>query len=99
MLLQYWRDYDCLMDYFVFHVFFGLIAEQFPEEIAAMPKENSMCAIQMGYYLEKAFDEQLMDKLTSISCIHKLDYHKNKLSTKDKRPTFYSHIIKNGQRV
>lgn len=93
MLLQYWKDYDCLMDYYIFHLFFGLIAEMFPEEIDAMPKVNSMRAIQMARWLELAYDENMMGKLTSISCFHKLDYRKSRLFTQDNRPTFYSHII------
>lgn len=95
MLYQYWRDYDCLMEYYVFHLLFGLIAERFPEEIDAMPKANSMRAIQMALYLETAYDEQLMERLTAISCIHKLDYRKSGRLTKDRKPTFYSHIIDN----
>lgn len=93
MLYQYWRDYDCLMEYYVFHLLFGLIAERFPEKIDAMPKANSMRAIQMALYLEKAFDEQLMERLTAISCVHKLDYRKSERLTKDRKPTFYSYII------
>ena len=90
MLLQYWKDYDCLMDYYIFHLFFGLIAEKFPEEIAKMPKANSMRAIQMMQYLDKAFDVKLMEQLTAISCFHKLDYRKNTLQTKENKETFYS---------
>lgn len=93
MLLQYWKDYDCLMDYYIFHLFFGLIAEMFPEEIDAMPKVNSMRAIQMAQWLEQAYDENMMGKFTTISCFHKLDYRKSRLFTRDNRPTFYSHII------
>lgn len=93
MLLQYWKDYDCLMDYYMFHLFFGLIAERFPEEIEAMAKANSMRAIQLAQYLEMPYDEQLMERLTAISCIQKLDYRKSRLLTKDQRPTFYSYII------
>lgn len=95
MLFQYWRDYDCLMDYYVFHLFFGMIAEWFPEKIEAMPKANSMRAIQMAYYMEQAYDARVMNQFLSMSCFHKLDYRKSRLMTKGKRPTFYSHIIEN----
>jgi hypothetical protein len=93
MLLQYWRDYDCLMDYYVFHLFFGMIAEKFPEEIEAMPKMNSVRAIQMAQWLEKAYDPQKMEQFLAMSSFHKLDYRKSNRFTKDKKPTFYSYII------
>ena len=95
MLLQYWRDYDCVMDYYVFHLFFGLIAERFPEKVAAMPKGNNIRTAQMAEYLDLAFDKQLMMQLVALSSIHKLDYRKKRLLTKDKKPTFYSYIINN----
>lgn len=93
MLIQYWRDYDCVMEYFVFHLFFGMIAEKFPEEIAAMPRMNSMRALQMALWLEKAYDAQKMEQFLAMSSFHKLDYRKNCRFTKGKKPTFYSYII------
>ena len=93
MLIQYWRDYDCVMDYYVFHLFFGMIAKKFPEEIEAMPKMNSVRAIQMALWLEKAYDPQKMEQFLAMSSFHKLDYRKSNRFTKDKEPTFYSYII------
>ncbi len=95
MLLQYWRDYDCVIDYYVFHLFFGMIAEKFPEEIEMMPKMNSMRAIQMALWLEKPYDSQKMEQFLAMSSFHKLDYRKDGRFTKDKKPTFYSYIIEN----
>ena len=94
MLWQYWRDYDCVVYYYIFHLCFALIAEEFPEEVAAMPKGNSYRTVQMAEYLDEAYDKDTMMQLTALSSIHKLDYRKNRLLTKDKKPTFYSHIIK-----
>lgn len=92
MLYQYWRDYDCLMEYYVFHLFFRMIAERFPNEIEAMPKANSARAIQMALWLEKAYDAQMMEHFTNMSNFHKLDYRKSRRLTKDGKPTFYSYI-------
>lgn len=95
MLLQYWRDYDCLMEYYLFHVFFRLIAKQCPEDIAAMPKVSSYPALAMAQFLEKPYDEQIMTTLASRSNFHKLDYRKNCVQTEDGCPTFYSQITHN----
>ena len=95
MLLQYWKDYDCLIEYYIFHVFFRLIAEQCPEDVASMPKISSNQAILMAQLLEKAYDEKIMTMLKSRSNFHKLDYRKSRCMTDDGNPTFYSHIINN----
>ena len=34
MLYAYWKDYDCVLDYYMFHLFFSMIAKEYPEEIA-----------------------------------------------------------------
>ena len=95
LLVQYWRDYDCVIYYYIFHLFFGLIAKRFPEKIEDMPKMNSLKAIQMVHWLEKAYDAETMEHFMVQSSIHKLDFRKSKRFTKDKMPTFYSYIIDN----
>ena len=31
ILYAYWKDYDCTLDYYIFHLFFALISEEYPE--------------------------------------------------------------------
>ena len=95
LLYQYWKDYDCLIDYYVFHKFLWMIKDEFPSKTAAMPKYSSYDALQMAYSLEKAFDEMKMKEFLNNSSFHKLDYRKSKLLTETGEKTFYSYIIEN----
>ena len=95
MLYQYWKDYDCLIDYFVLHKFFWMIEEEFPKEINSMPKYSSYDALQMALYLDKPYDAGIMEQLLCNSSFHKLDYRKNAIVTAKGEKTFYAHIIEN----
>lgn len=48
MLLAYWKDYYCLVDYYIFHLFLGLSLREFPMVEARMPRENSYHSILLG---------------------------------------------------
>lgn len=37
MLYAYWKDYNCTLDYYIFHLFFSMLSKEYPEEILAMP--------------------------------------------------------------
>ena len=37
MLMAYWHDYDCTVDYYIFHLFFWGMVKAYPKEIAEMP--------------------------------------------------------------
>lgn len=93
MLFQYWRDYDCLIDYFVFHKFLWMLKDTFPERFAAMPQYSSYDALQIGYVLEKACDDMQMTKFLKNSSFHKLDYRKSKEFTEEGNNTYYKRII------
>ena len=93
LLYQYWRDYDCLIDYFVFHKFLWMLKDAFPDEFAAMPHYSSYDALQIGYVLEKACDDKQMEVFLNNSSFHKLDYRKSKEFTEDGRRTYYKRII------
>ena len=93
LLYQYWRDYDCLIDYFVFHKFLWMLKDAFPEEFAAMPQYCSYDALQIGYVLEKECDDRQMDEFLKNSSFHKLDYRKSKEYTDDGKRTYYKRII------
>lgn len=93
MLFEYWREYDCVTEYYVFHLFFRFIAEYCPDEVAAMPHGLSIYTLQMANYLEAAYDEQTFSRVTAKCPIHKLDFRKEKL-TVDGKPTLCQHLLK-----
>lgn len=84
MLLEYWRRYDCVVDYYIFHLFFGMIARKHTDEIAKMPVLNSYHSIELLNHLsERGQSEQLHRFLSKVS-IHKLSYRLSKETLEDK---------------
>ena len=73
MLYQYWKDYDCVVAYFIFHIFFTMIAGQMPEEIKKMPRVNSRFCFYLEHRLADEYDESWMKELTTRCCFHKLN--------------------------
>lgn len=74
MLYQYWSDYDCVIDYYIFHHFFDMLAREYPTEIASMPYGYSPVALQLGKRLNEDYDAQWMQALVSKCCFHKTNY-------------------------
>ncbi len=73
MLYQYWKDYDCLVAYFIFHIFFSMIAEEMPQEVAAMPRAGNKYCFYLEHRLPDVCDEQWLKELTARCSIHKLN--------------------------
>ncbi len=72
MLYEYWRRYDCVVDYYIFHLFFRMIAREYADEIAKMPVLNSYhCTELLKHLGEHCQSEQLQRFLLKVS-IHKL---------------------------
>ena len=74
VLLQYWRDYDCTMDYYMFHDFFYEIAKLFPEEIAAMPRKNRLLPLKVLERNGVIPNKDWLTELKKRCCFHKLNY-------------------------
>lgn len=80
MLYEYWKRYDCDLDYFIFHLFFCMIAEYHQKEIDNMPKQSNNYPLALGSRLAEQFDASWYEKLCSYTSFHKLTYkldHKN----------------------
>ena len=76
IVLANWKDYDCLVDYYIFHLFLGLALHEFPVIEARMPRENSFHSIMLGDALARTFrQEQWQDLIDHVS-IHKFNFRK-----------------------
>ena len=73
MLYEYWKDYDCVVAYFIFHIFFTMIAERMPEEIKKMPRKSNKYCFYLEHRLGDQYDEMWMKELTMRCCFHKLN--------------------------
>lgn len=76
VLYAYWRDYNCVMDYYIFHRVFGWIAKRFPEVVEGMPKRWAVPSLYLRDRLAMDYDVLFWQELTSHVCLHKLNYRK-----------------------
>ncbi len=74
LLYEYWKKHDFLVDYFIFHLFFQLAIEAYPEEWSrVIPFSNSVPHILLLRLFEKA-DEKTWQALQDMTPFHKLSY-------------------------
>ena len=92
MLYTYWRDYDCVLDYYIFHLFFAMISKEYPEQMAAMPYAQSQRSLVLLHHWGEEFDRRKWDKLTSEVCFHKLAFRVSEEVKKDKE-NYYNYIL------
>ncbi len=92
MLFAYWKDYDFIMDYYIFHLFFSMLREAYPEQIAAMPYGYARRSLALVYHWGEQFDEDKWKKLTSKVCFHKITPVVRKDVLKGKN-NYYHHIV------
>ena len=94
LLYQYWRDYYCVVHYYMFHLFFGMIMETHPEVAAKIPRYGNRVPHYLSRRMGDKYDEAWMKELKEHCCFHKLSY---RLDDKvlESKGTFYDEIINN----
>lgn len=92
MFYAYWKDYDCTLDYYIFHLFFAMISKEFPEQIASMPYGQSQNSLVLLHHWGEMFDQRKRDRLTEKVCFHKLAF-RTKDSVKATRDNYYNYIL------
>lgn len=93
-LYEYWRRYDCVVDYYIFHRVMGWIAEERPEVITNMPRRWAVPSLYLRDRLAMDFDEDFWKELTNHVCLHKLNYRKEK-EAKANGLSFWNKILSN----
>ena len=92
LLYRYWETHNYLIDYFIFHCFFQLAIEAYPEEWnKIVPFSNSTPHILL-LRLFDPYDEQLWEELQKMTPFHKLTY---KFPQEDtlKENTYYRNLF------
>jgi len=70
MLFDNWKDYNCTLDYYVFHLLFAMVAKEHPEQIAAMPHGRRRNSLVLPHHWNGKFDQKEWDKLVANVCFH-----------------------------
>lgn len=92
LLYAYWHDFRSLPEYFIFHLFFGMIAEERPDEVMAMPYGFSPECHVLQRHWGEPFDQVKWDKLIARVKFHKLTYRRE--SELASTPgNYYNHVI------
>lgn len=91
-LYAYWQDYDFVLEYFVFHRLFDILAEERPQSIDAMPYAYSNDALALGHNWHKPFKKEAWEKLLSKVAFHKLTYKVEDI-VKNTSGNYYHHIL------
>jgi len=92
MLYAYWKDYDCVLDYYIFHLFFAMISKEYPEQIAAMPYGQSQNSLVLLHHWGEKFEQKKWDKLTSQVCFHKLAFRVGE-DVQNNKENYYNYIL------
>lgn len=92
MLYAYLKDYDCVLDYYIFHLFFALISKEYPEQITAMPYGQSQNSLVLLHHWEEGFEQKKWDKITENVCFHKLA-HRVRESVKNNKNSYYNKVL------
>lgn len=92
MLFAYWEDYNCTLDYYIFHLFFTMVAKEYPVQIAAMPYGYSMNSLLLLHHWGETFEQKKWNRLIENVCFHKLAFRVNENIKKDKE-NYYNYIL------
>lgn len=98
MLYAYWRDYDCTLDYYIFHLFFSMLSKEYPEEIMGMPYGQSMNSLMLLHHWEEKYNKKKWERLTSHVCFHKLAFRVNE-KVKNNNENYYNYILSEYGRI
>lgn len=94
MLYQYWRDYDCVVHFYIFHLFFRMMMEKHPEVAARIPKYGNRIPHYLSRRMGDKYDNEWMEELKKRTCFHKLSY-RLKDGVEESKGTFYEVVIAN----
>lgn len=92
MLFAYWKDYNCTLNYYIFHLFFATVAKEYPEEIAAMPHGQSQNSLVLLHHWGEKYNQAKWEHLIEKVSFHKLAFRINE-EIKNNKENYYNRII------
>ncbi|SDQ08207.1 Capsular polysaccharide synthesis protein [Streptococcus equinus] len=92
LLYEYWKKHDSAIHYFIFHMFFQLVIENFEDEWKKVVPVSSSTPHILLLRLFDSYDDRIMEGILYQSSIHKLTYKFSK-SDIEKARTFYKKIL------
>ncbi|MEI5994941.1 capsular polysaccharide synthesis protein [Candidatus Enterococcus mansonii] len=74
MLRDYWKEHNVLINYYLFHLFFTIATQKYPEQWLAVPKKGNTDPHFLQFELNNTYNNQFYEQLKELSPIHKLTY-------------------------
>ena len=96
VLYEYWKDYSCTLNYYMFHDFFYKIGAMYPQEIEAMPRRNRRIPLMLMERMGDTYDQPWMEELLKHCWFHKLCWRVRDAAISNP-DSFYHHIIEVSQ--
>lgn len=93
LLYKYWDAHDEAIDYFIFHHFFQLATEVYPDEWNRVVPYTNETSHNLLLRLFDKYDPELFRGMIEQTCFHKLTYKFTKEQIADKESN-YAHIMK-----
>ena len=92
LLYDYWENNDEVIDYFIFHDFFQILIDRYPEEWnRVVPFSNSVPHILLLRLFDE-YNDEIWNAVTAMTPFHKLTY-KFKNSDTMQTNTYYQKIM------
>lgn len=95
MLVAYWRDYNCTLNYYLPHLFISAALDRHPHAVATMPRLNSRFSLLLGAALTSPFDAEAWRDLTDHVAFHKLNFRK--VTAEAQAPGTYCSFLLEGE--
>lgn len=94
MLYAYWRDYNHLCNYYLWHIFESIVNDYYVDEYKNIPIVSQVQAHLLATYIYDAFDNDKYELLKKYTGVHKLSikFEKERL---EKKGNFYDVVIHN----
>lgn len=93
LLYEYWKDYDVIIHYFLFHIFFTMAIEKYPDIWSSIPRFNNVNPHMLVDELNNSYSLERYIDIKKMSSFHKLNF---KLKYNEEKGSFYNTLIING---
>ncbi len=95
LMYEYWKNENYLLDYSLFHLFFQMAEERYPEEWDKVYKYPNHATHILRKSIFEPFDERRYGQIKDVSVIQKLTYKKE--VPENIEGTFYDRLIVHGE--
>lgn len=82
LLIEYWRTYNQIVDYYLFHIFMTIAIENFPDEWEKCPIRDNGYPHLLQFSFDEPFNLEKFNEIKALSDFHKLS---NKFSKENSK--------------